>query len=110
MKGIDIQLVVNTVTGTDPFGNPITTEELETIHDCLVGQPSTDDLTSSIELYGKKIDYVVGIPKGDTHDFTNAELIIFDKRFKVIGFPQVGINENIPLRWGQNLKVQAYES
>ena len=89
MKGTTIQLVVEKVTGYDPLGHPITEEELEDVNDVLVGNPSTDDITNSLQLYGKRIDYVIGIPKGDTHNWT-------------------GIQENIPLRWGQNVKVQRY--
>lgn len=112
MKGIDVQLVKKTQIGTDPFGNPIYSDEEQTVtvHDCLVGQPSTDDITSTIELYGKKIAYVVGVPKGDANDWTDAEVIFFGKRFKTIGFPQEGILDNIPLRWGKNVKVEMYES
>lgn len=110
MKGIDVILITKTQTGTDPFGAPIYTEKEVTVSDCLVGQPSTDDVTSSIELYGKKVAYTIGIPKGDTNDWTDAEVKFFGKRFKTIGFPQEGIIDNIPLRWSKNVKVELYES
>lgn len=108
MKGMTVQLVVKTVTGYDPFGAPIETEELIDVEDVLVGQPSTDDVTNTIQLYGKKIEYVLGIPKGDTHNWTDAEVIIWGQRFRTIGYPQTGIQENIPLRWGQNVRVERY--
>lgn len=108
MKGMTVQLAVKTVTGYDPFGAPIETEELIDVEDVLVGQPSTDDVTNTIQLYGKKIEYVLGIPKGDTHNWTNAEVIIWGQRFRTIGYPQTGIQENIPLRWGQNVRVERY--
>lgn len=110
MKGIDVVLIKKTQTSVDPFGQPVYEESEITVHDCLVGQPSTEDITSTIELYGKKIAYVVGIPKGDTNDWTDAEVKFFGKRFRTIGFPQEGIPENIPLRWGKNVKVEMYES
>lgn len=108
MKGTTIQLVVKTQTGTDAFGAPIYTEELINVDDVLVGQPTTDDITDTLQLYGKKIEYVLGIPKGDTHNWTDAEVIIWGQRFRTIGYPQTGIQENIPLRWGQNVKVEKY--
>jgi hypothetical protein len=108
MKGTTIQLVVKTQTGTDAFGAPIYTEELINVDDVLVGQPTTDDITDTLQLYGKKIEYVLGIPKGDTHNWTDAEVIIWGQRFRTIGYPQTGIQENIPLRWGQNVKVERY--
>ncbi|MBQ1573443.1 MAG: hypothetical protein IIZ78_20150 [Clostridiales bacterium] len=108
MKGMTVQLAVKTVTGYDPFGAPIETEELIDVEDVLVGQPTTDDVTNTIQLYGKKIEYVLGIPKGDTHNWTDAEVIIWGQRFRTIGYPQTGIQENIPLRWGQNVRVERY--
>lgn len=108
MKGTTVQLVVNTVTGTDPFGNPIESEKLVDVDDVLVGQPTTDDVANTIQLYGKKIAYVLGIPKGDTHNWTDAVVYIWGEPYKTIGFPQKGILENIPLRWGSNVKVERY--
>ena len=102
------QLVVEKVTGYDPLGHPITEEELEDVNDVLVGNPSADDITNSLQLYGKRIDYVIGIPKGDTHNWTDAKLYIWGELYMTIGFPETGIQENIPLRWGQNVKVQRY--
>lgn len=108
MKGTTVQLVVKTQTGTDEFGAPVYKETLETVSDVLIGQPSTNDLADSIDLDGKRIDYVLGIPKGDTHNWVDTEIIFFGQRFKTVGYPQTGIQENIPLRWGQNVKVVHY--
>ncbi len=108
IKGTTVQLVVETVTGHDPFGAPIVSEQLEDVADVLVGQPTTDDVTNSLQLYGKKIEYVLGIPKGDEHDWTDATVYIWGEKFRTVGFPQTGIQENIPLRWGQNVKVERY--
>ena len=108
MKGMTVQLVVKTEAGTDPFGAPIYTEELVDVNDVLVGQPSSEDVLSTLELTGKRIAYTLGIPKGDTHVWENTDVIIWGERFRTIGFPQTGIQENIPLRWGSNVKVERY--
>lgn len=108
MRGMTVQLVVGTVTSYDPFGAPIEQEELVDVDDVLVGQPTTDDVTNTIQLYGKHIAYVLGIPKGDTHNWENAKVYIWGEPYRTIGFPQTGIQENIPLRWGQNVKVERY--
>ena len=108
MKGTTVQLVVKTQSGTDAFGAPVYTEELVSVADVLVGSPTTDDVTSTLNLYGKKIEYVLGIPKGDTHDWIDAEVVIWGERFRTIGYPTTGEQENIPLRWGQNVKVERY--
>lgn len=108
MKGMTVQLVVKTQDGTDAFGAPIYTETTVDVEDVLVGSPSSEDLISTLELTGKHIAYVLGIPKGDTHEWTNTDVYIFGERFRTIGFPQTGIQANIPLRWGANIKVERY--
>ena len=108
MKGMTIQLVKQTVIGYDEFNAPIYSEELVNVDDCLVGRPSEEDITNTIALYNKKIEYVVGIPKGDTNDWTDVIVVIWGERYRTIGYPQTGIQENIPLRWGQNIRVERY--
>lgn len=108
MKGTTVQLVVKTQSGTDPFGAPIYTEELVNVPDVLVGSPTTDDVTDSLNLYGKKIEYMLGIPKGDTHNWTDTDVIIWGNRYRTFGYPITGEQANIPLRWGQNVRVERY--
>lgn len=108
MKTITVQLVVKTESGTDPFGAPIVTEELVDIPGCLVGQPTSDEITQVLQMNGKQIAYVIGVPKGDDHSWTDTDVIIWGERYRTIGFPQTGIQENIPLKWGKNVKVERY--
>ena len=109
MKTSVIQLVNKTESGLDPFGVPTTTEELEDVSGVLVGKPTTDDITTSTNLYGKRLEYILGIPKGDTHDWIDRDVIIWGNRYHTFGFPETGEPENIPLKWGQNVKVERYE-
>lgn len=106
IKTMTVQLVKKIQSGTDPFGAPIETEEIIDVAGCLVGQPSTDDITQALEMYGKKIAYVVGVPKGDTNEWVDTDVIIWGERFRTIGYPETGIQDNIPLFWGKNVKVE----
>lgn len=108
MKGTTVQLSVKTISDYDNFGAPIYSEELVNVADVLVGSPTSDDVINTLQLYGKKIAYVLGIPKGDTHDWTDTEVVIWGERYKTIGYPTTGEQANIPLRWGQNVKVERY--
>ena len=74
--------------------------------DVLVGEPSSDDISNSLSLYGKKLAYTLAIPKGDTNDWTDTDVIIFGTRFRTYGMPTEGIEENIPLRWNKKVKVE----
>lgn len=114
MKGMTVQIQVETVTGYDAFGEPTVTTAFESVSDVLVGSPSSEEIVNSLQLYGKKITYVLGIPKGDSHNWTDATIVIpnpatgVSETYKTVGFPETGIQSNIPLRWGQNVKVERY--
>jgi hypothetical protein len=111
LKGTDIYLVKETITGYDDFNQPIVSPEEIKIEDCLVGQPTTDDITTTTDLYGKKIAYVIGIPKSCPYGaeyFTDAIIKFNGDTYKTIGKPLCGIPENIPLRWAFNVKVECY--
>ena len=108
MKGTTVQLVVNTITSYDPFGAPIEQETLEDIADVLVGQPSESEVAGVMERYGKKVVYTLGIPKGDTHEWYDTYVYIWGDKYRTIGYPITGEQENIPLRWGKNVMVERY--
>lgn len=108
MKTTTIQLAVRTPVGTNPLGEPVYEEEWVDVPGVLVGLPSTTEITNAIEMYGKRIDYTLGIPKGDTHDWVNTDVIIWGDKYATIGYPVTGEQENIPLMWGQNVKVVRY--
>ena len=108
MKTMTVQLAVKTEGAPDPFGMPTETEQLIDVPGCLVGQPSTDDIAQTMEMYGKRIAYVVGVPKGDVNSWVDTDVIIWGERFRTIGYPETGIQGNIPLKWGQNVKVERY--
>lgn len=108
IKGIPVTLYVKTQTGTDPFSRPIYEETAVTVENVLVGEPSSEDITNELNLSGKVISYVLAIPKGDTHDWENASVLIFGKRYRTIGTPTQGIEENIPLAWNKKVRVERY--
>lgn len=108
MRGTTVQLAVKTSNTTDDFGAPIETEELVDVADVLVGTPSEDDVKSALDMYGKTVAYVLGIPKGDSHVWYDTDVIIWGERFRTIGYPVTGEQANIPLRWGSNIKVERY--
>ena len=108
MKGTTVQFVVKTITSYDAFGAPVYSEELVDVPDVLVGVPSSNDVLNTLSLYGKRVAYTLGIPKGDTHTWVDTDVIIWGQRFRTIGYPVTGEQANIPLRWGQNVQVEHY--
>lgn len=67
----------------------------ESIDNVLVGEPSSD---------GKS--YTLAIPKGDNHEWTDKIVEFFGKKFRTVGFPEQGIEENIPLAWHKKIRVE----
>lgn len=108
IKGITVYLHTEVQSGTDAFNQPIYTETVVAVDNVLVGEPSTDDITSSIQLYGKKLAYTLAIPKGDTNNWENKTVEINGALFKTYGFATEGIEENIPLSWNKKVKVERY--
>lgn len=106
MKTTTVGLVIKTQAGTDPFGAPIYAETVEQVSGVLVGQPTTQEINTTLNLHGKRTDYVLGIPKGDTHSWTDTAVIIWGRRFETIGEPETAEEANIPLYWGQKVKVR----
>jgi len=109
MHGISIILYEKTEAGTDPFGKPIYTEAPLVVENVLIGEPSSEDIVDALNLYGKRVAYTLGIPKGDLHTWEDSTVEFFGQRFRTIGFPTQGIEELIPLAWNKKVKVERYE-
>ena len=111
IKGIAVVLSERVQTGVDALGAPVYTDVTCTVENVLVGQPSSEDAAQAWDLYGKRAAYTLAIPKGDTHAWTDAEVTLpapFSGRYRTIGFPTAGIEENIPLDWNKKVQVERY--
>lgn len=109
IKGETVVLIEKTVTGTNPIGEAITAKQQVEVDNVLIGTPSTDAAIEDLNLYGKRIAYVLGIPKGDTHNWKDAEIYFRGQRFRSYGFPLTQTEENVPGPWNTQVKVEAYE-
>lgn len=113
MRGVTVTLYTKTKTGEDAFHAPIYTETPVTVDDVLIGEPSTDDVTSSTNLFGKSLVCMLGIPKGDAHDWTDKKVTWTDAQGKTqtvhtFGFPIMGVEANVPGRWHMKIRCEAY--
>ena len=108
IRGLSVTLYKETLSGYDNFGAPIYTTTKETVNNVLVAQPSTDDVTSAVSLYGKKIAFNLGIPKGDANTWYDTFVIVRGERCRTIGKPVYGTPENMPMWWGGKVAVERY--
>lgn len=109
MRGIDIILYDKQKTGEDAFGKPIYAETPVTVENVLVGEPTSDEVTDALNLYGKHVAYTLAIPKCDANTWTGRTVEFFGEKFKVIGHPTQGIDHLIPLAWNKKVRVEHYE-
>lgn len=107
--GVSVDLLVKTQTGEDDYGQPIFSEEWVTVENVLVGQPEADEVTNTLNLTGKKLDFVLGIPKGDTHDWEDTEVVIFGRKYRTVGATVMGIEKLVPTAWHKKVMVTRYE-
>lgn len=108
IKGIEVILVDKVQDGVDDFNHPIFVDREIKVKNVLVAPSSTDDVTNAVNLTGKKAEYTLGIPKGDTNDWENKEVIFFGKKWRTLGIPQQGIESLVPLKWHKKVMVERY--
>ncbi len=109
IKGITITLMAKTRAGKDAFNRNLFTESSVSVANVLVAPSSTEEVTDTLNLYGKKAVYTLGIPKGDTHDWEDVRVILpepFAGTYHTIGYPTAGIEGMIPLNWNKKVIVE----
>lgn len=105
IKGIRIKLINDVKIGADPFGNDITEEKTIIVDNVLVSPADTDDVANNLALHGKTVSYMLGIPKGDENEWTNAKVELFGEIFETVGEPIQGIEELVPLKWHKKIMI-----
>lgn len=108
MKGVTVTLHKKTQTGTDDFGAPIYSDSTILVDNVLIGEPTSEQIMQELNMHGKRLAYVLGIPKGDTHVWTDTEVEFFGQKFRTYGEPTQGIDYLIPLAWNKKVKVEHY--
>lgn len=109
IKGETVILLDKVIVDYDPFGVPIYDEIEIEVDNVLLGSPTFDSATADLQLYGKKLAYTLGIPKGDKHDWKDKNVIIRGMKFRTYGFPLTQTAANVPGKWNTQVKVERYE-
>lgn len=108
IKGMAVTLVDKVETGRDPFGSPIYTDQEIPVANVLVTPTASEDVVHQLSLTGKKAVYTLAIPKGDTHDWEDKEVIFFGQRWRTFGAVTQGIDHLIPLDWNKKVQVERH--
>lgn len=108
IKGIAVTLYETTQTGVDAFHAPVFSETPVVVKNVLVSPVSVEDTVQDLQLYGKRAEYELYIPKGDTHTWEDRRVDFFGHRWRTFGFVTEYIAGNVPLDWNRKIKVERY--
>ena len=109
IKTVTVTLYERTLTSdTDDFGAPVYTETPVSVPGVLVTPVSAEDVVSDLQLYGKRAEYELCIPKGDAHSWEGCRISFFGKEFRAFTPVVEYIEANVPLRWNRKVKVERY--
>jgi len=95
-------------TGTDAFNAPIYAETPIEVEDVLVCPVGAEDVTDSLQLYGKYAEYELCIPKGDAHAWEDRTVEFYGKKWRTFGIPLEWMENLVPGRWNRKVKVERY--
>ncbi len=109
LKGVTVTLLIKEEGEKDEFNHPTVIENAVEVENVLVSPVSSDDVLNTTSLDGRKIFYTLAIPKGDENTWKNANVEFYGRKWRVVGIPLMGIEENIPLEWNKKVTVEAYE-
>lgn len=107
MHGITVTLYKQTAGDADALNRTTYTESAVNVNNVLVGQPSSEEVLDTLNLTGRRAVYTLGIPKGDTNDWTDKVVEFFGHKFRTIGMPTEGIEDMIPLQWNKKIQCEA---
>lgn len=105
LKGISVTLVTRRAV-LDDFNHPSWEEHREAVENVLVGEPVQAERVSGADVKKARAAYTLAIPKGDTHDWEDAEVEFWGKRWRQYGRVIQGIESMIPLDWNKKITVE----
>lgn len=113
IRGIDVTLYEVHQISTDAFNAPVLRETPVVVHNVLVGEPTTDEITTATDLYGKKLMCWLALPKGDAHDWVDRRVEWTDPAGRTVtvrtfGFPISGVEANVPGPWHIKVRCEAF--
>lgn len=113
LRGRTVVLYDKVKTGVDHFNRPVYEDVPVEVENVLIGAPTAQEVIDTLNLTGKRVAYTLGIPKGDTHVWTDRRVELPEDfpsgEYRTFGYPAIGQEELVPLQWGKNVMVEKYE-
>ena len=105
IRGEAVVLITRTAV-LDDFNHPTWVESRETVDNVLIGEPVQAELSNSADMRHARAAYTLGIPKGDGHDWQDAIVEFWGKRWRQFGQVIQGMEHQIPLDWNKKITVE----
>lgn len=105
IRGIPVTLYEKEQVGTDALNAPVFHETPVIVENVLVSPLSSQEVTDALNLYGKRAEYELCIPKCDAHEWENRRVALFGRDFVTIGFAQEYIEANTPGDWNRRIRA-----
>lgn len=109
IKGVAVTLYERRETGRDGFGTPIYSEKPTIVEDVLICPATENAVVDDEGMSGRRAEYELCIPKGDTHEWENNRVDFFGQKWRVFGAALEYEEELVPLRWNRRVKVERIE-
>lgn len=109
IKGITVTLLDRVQTGTDRFHAPVYEDQEITVENVLVTPTAAEEVVSELQLYGKRSEYTLCLPKGDAHEWTDRKVRFFGQTYQVFGPATEYIEALVPGPWNRKVKVERIE-
>lgn len=109
IKGIQVKLFKKVLDSYDQFNAPVFNEVEVIVDNVLVEPLSSEEIINEMSLYGRKADYRLHIPKGDTNDWENVKVEFYGETFQTYGLPIQYIEGLTPLEWDKKVKCGRIE-
>ena len=108
-----VQRMVDGQPVYDDTDRPIYDTSEKTVSGVLVGMPESEEVLTEVNMSGRTIAYTLAIPKGDSNNWVNAEVILPQEfgggSYRTIGSPLMGIESNVPTPWHKKVRLERYE-
>lgn len=109
IKGQTIILYVKREIGKDEFNSPIFEEVPENVDNVLIQPNSDTEILNDIQLYGKRTQYTIHVPKNDTHNWEDSTIEFYGQKWITVGHGVIYDKSLTPLDWNKQIKVVAYD-
>ena len=105
IKGETVTLITREAV-LDAFNHPSWVEHAVAVDNVLIGEPTQSEEENSFDVKHERARYVLAIPKDDAHNWQDADVEFWGRRWRMVGHVIQGMEHMIPLEWNKKITVE----